>query len=231
MSTAPNIVLTGFMGAGKTTAGRVVAERLGREFVDIDTVVEARLAQTVTEIFETRGEAYFRAREADLCAELAVRENLVIATGGGALVDARNSARNRAAFAGAFVVCLDAALDELVARLALRAQDRPLLAGGELRERVAALMRARSAAYAQIQLHLDTTAKTVQQVADQILALFQEQEGTHHAPSFLVQTPDGAYPIFIGRGLLAEMGAVVARLDERFSSRARDRADNCGIGR
>ena len=200
MSTAPNIVLTGFMCTGKTTAGRVVAERLGREFVDMDAVIEARLAQTVNEIFETRGEVYFRACEADLCAELAVRENLVIATGGGTLVDACNGARNREAFAGAFVVCLDAALDELVARLALKAQDRPLLAGGELRERVDALMRARRAAYAQIQLHLGTTAKTVQQVADQIIALFQEQEGAQHAPSFLVRTPDGANPIFIGRG-------------------------------
>jgi shikimate kinase/3-dehydroquinate synthase len=219
MSATPNIVLTGFMGTGKTAAGRIVAERLGREFVDMDGVIQARQAQTVSEIFETRGETFFRACEEALCAELAARENLVIATGGGALVDAGSGARNRAAFAGAFVVCLDATLDELVARLARHAQDRPLLAGGELRERVAALASARRAAYAQIQLHLDATAKTVQHVADQIIEMFQEQASAHPTPSFQVRTPGGSYPIFIGQGLLEQVGALAAGLNESFSAR------------
>jgi len=159
------VVVTGFMGTGKTLIGKVIAEKLGREFVDMDAVIEARAGISVREIFVTRGEELFRVCENELCAELAVRKNLVIATGGGALV----RAQNRAAFANAFVVCLDASVDAILARLN-GSDERPLLAGDDLRARVNALMDARRDAYAQIANHIDTTGKSAEQIADEIIA-------------------------------------------------------------
>lgn len=153
------------MGTGKTSVGQIVAEKLGREFVDMDAAIESRESKSVREIFETNGEAHFRARENELCAELAVEKNLVIATGGGALVNSQN----RAAFANAFVVCLDANVDTILARLN-GSDERPLLAGDDLRARIEALMNERRAAYAQIQNHIDTTDKSAEQLAGEIIA-------------------------------------------------------------
>ena len=90
--TNPNIILTGFMGTGKTAVGQAVAERLGRWFVDMDAAIERRAGKPVSAIFAHDGEAAFRAMEAALCRELAGERNLVIATGGGALVAAANRA-------------------------------------------------------------------------------------------------------------------------------------------
>lgn len=210
--TRSTIVLTGFMGTGKTSVGRIVAAKLAREFVDMDAIIEAREGQTVSAIFETHGEAYFRAREADLVAELSGRDGLVIATGGGALV----AAHHRAAFANAFVVCLDASVGEIVRRLE-GASDRPLLAHGHVRGRTAALLEARRNAYAQIKAHVDTTGKTAEQVADEVIALFQAgrekpafSEQTGFRPTFQVETPEGAYPVFVGSGLLSQVGAILS---------------------
>ena len=98
-----NIVLTGFMATGKTSAGRAVAARLGRVFLDMDEVLAGRLGMSIPEVFSLRGEAFFRREESALCRELAERENLVIATGGGALVRAEN--RQALARTGV-VICL-----------------------------------------------------------------------------------------------------------------------------
>lgn len=163
-----SLVITGFMGTGKTSAGRVVAQKLAREFVDMDEVLAAREGKTAPEIFESSGEEYFRARESELCAELGARDNLVIATGGGALVNSRN----REVFANAFIICLDASFDAILARLN-GVQDRPLLAQGNLRQRVEGLLKARQDAYAHIGRHLDTTDKSVDQVAAEILEIFK----------------------------------------------------------
>ena len=78
-----NIILIGMMGSGKTTVGRILAEVLGREAVDTDELIEAREGRSIPEIFAAAGEAYFRAQELAVCRELARRNNLVIACGGG----------------------------------------------------------------------------------------------------------------------------------------------------
>jgi 3-dehydroquinate synthase len=218
-----SIVLTGFMGAGKTSVGRIVAQKLAREFVDMDALIEAREDKTVSDIFQTCGEAYFRSREAALCAELAGRTNLVIATGGGTLVNPHN----QDVFGGAFVVCLDATIDDILSRLD-GVQDRPLLAQGEPRERVKALLSARRTAYARIQNHVDTTAKSAEQVADQIISMFQVSEQMNaNTPGIesqlTVATAEGTYPIFVQAGLLEQVGWVItssaSERSERFSTR------------
>lgn len=206
-----SLVITGFMATGKSSVGRVVAEKLGREFIDIDTLIESREGISVRAIFETRGEAYFRAREVEVCAELAAREELVIATGGGALVNPHN----RAAFGKALVVCLDATPDTILARLASRdAQERPMLASADPRQRVEELLCARREAYAKIACHVDTTGKTINQVAGEIIELSQDQK-------INVTSPEGAYPVLVGTGMLARVGALLSELApaDRFSAR------------
>ncbi len=164
-----NLVLTGFMGTGKTTAGRLVAERLGRPFVDMDALIEQRARQSIPAIFATQGEAAFRSMERDLCRELAAQDGLVIATGGGALLDPVSRALM---IASGLVICLEASPDVLLARLQAKA-DRPLLHGAALPERIPALLAARREAYAALPYHLDTSTLTPVETMEAILALWQ----------------------------------------------------------
>jgi shikimate kinase/3-dehydroquinate synthase len=90
-------VLVGFMGAGKTTVGHILAERLGQRFVDSDVLIEQRLGRSIRDIFLTEGEAYFRELEHATVAELVGGEEAVIALGGGAVEDPRTRAVLRSA--------------------------------------------------------------------------------------------------------------------------------------
>ena len=87
-----NLILVGMMGSGKTTMGRVLARQLGKEFVDSDEEIIKRTGVTVPHIFDVEGEAGFRQREAAAIRELAGRDNMVLATGGGAVLDGDNRA-------------------------------------------------------------------------------------------------------------------------------------------
>lgn len=198
-----NIVLTGFMGAGKTAAGQAVADRLGRWFVDMDQVIEQRAGKPVSAIFAQDGEPAFRQMEAALCQELASERNLVIATGGGALV----SEANRAALAASgLLICLHAPVDAVLERLGATA-DRPLLGGHDRRARVEALMAQRAAAYAAIPHHVDTAGLSVEEVAERVIRLARQAgPGPSRIP---VHHPGSSYEILIGDGLLAELGPVL----------------------
>lgn len=188
-----NIVLTGFMGTGKTSVGSMLAQQLDREFIDMDTWLEAREGIRIAEIFAQKGESYFREHEGELCRELAAGKNLVIATGGGALVNDEN----RRAFANAYVVCLDASVDEILRRLD-GDEERPLLIGDK-RANVENLLNARRAAYAQISLHIQTDGQSPEQIAQAIAVRLAPRE-------LGVNTPDGAYAIRLGRDLLERIG-------------------------
>ncbi len=163
-----HLILTGFMGTGKTVVGRLLAERLGRPFVDMDTAIEAEFGLAVGQIFAAYGEAAFRQAEAALCRDLAERRGLVIATGGGALLSAEN---RRLMMASGCVVCLTASPEAISARLAGLA-DRPLLrpaAGQTLLDRIAELLAQRQKAYAAISRQVDTSALSLEEVADRVL--------------------------------------------------------------
>ena len=201
------LVLTGFMGAGKTSVGQVVAQKLGRDFVDMDIAIEEEEGMSVPKIFETRGEAYFRSRETIWCERLAARDNLVIATGGGALVNPNN----RLWFKDAFVVCLDATSAEIYDRLKGQL-NRPLLASPNPRQRIIELLSARRDAYAQIEWHLDTSGKTIEQVADAIVQLLAPRR-------ISVTAPASVCPIFVGSGLLGRVGQLINLTTDDFSPR------------
>jgi shikimate kinase len=158
-----NIVLTGFMGTGKTTAGGLVAQQLGRSFFDMDAAIEHRTGLTISRIFAQESEPYFRAIERGLCYELALQNNLVIATGGGALIDETNY---RALAKTGLIICLTASPEAIEARLRA-SDDRPL--AGQWRE----LLEERQSIYDAMPYQIDTTAKSTEYVAQEIIALWQ----------------------------------------------------------
>jgi shikimate kinase len=120
-----NIVLCGFMGCGKTTAGKIISSRLGLEFVDMDSFIESREGAAVSEIFSKKGEKYFRAAESAAARELSAKSGAVISAGGGALLNPANASELRR---GGVIVYLDVPVGEIALRLK-NDRSRPLLAG------------------------------------------------------------------------------------------------------
>jgi shikimate kinase len=146
MSRSSNIFLIGPMGAGKTTVGRRLADARGMAFVDSDHEVETRTGVDIAFIFEKEGEDGFRRRERSALADVTQRQNLVLATGGGAILDPDNrqwlSARG-------FVVYLYASVDQQMARTE-RTDNRPLLQVGDRRETLDRLFSIRDPLYREI---------------------------------------------------------------------------------
>lgn len=168
---AHNIILTGFMGTGKSTIGQLLADKLARPFVDMDVLIEQREGRTISRIFAEEGEPYFRQVEAGLCRELAGRSGLVIATGGGALVVEQNL---RVMARSGLVICLDCDPAVLWQRIG-RSTDRPMLANPDDGRfaRLAALLNARAPAYARIEHHLDVTHLSPEQAVRHICKLVE----------------------------------------------------------
>jgi len=193
-----NIVITGFMGTGKTAVGQEVARRLGRPFVDVDAEIEARAGRPIPRVFAEDGEAAFRRMEAALCAELSARQGLVIATGGGALVDPANRARM---MESGTVVCLTCAPDEILRRVSSN-PDRPLLDVADPHAEIVRLLEVRREAYAAIPWQIDTTGLSIEEVAGRVVPLAD-------ITTLPVHYPGGEYPIHIGDGLLAHVGGAL----------------------
>lgn len=151
ISPGRNIVLIGMMGSGKTTVGRLVADALGRPFVDTDDVVEAEVGKSISQIFDDHGERWFRAAEAEAVRGAAALRGQVIAVGGGAVLDPGNVTHLNG---NGDIVWLDAPVDVLVANLSATEdrRGRPLLAGQdghELHARLRHMRDARGPAYQQ----------------------------------------------------------------------------------
>lgn len=168
-----NVVLTGFMGTGKTTVGRVLAARLGAAFVDTDAVVEERHGP-IPAIFADRGEAAFRDLEREVASELAQRSGLVVATGGRLMVDPVNA--EQLGRTGR-VICLTATPDTILERIGAQIETRPMLAGGDARSRIESLLSERSAAYRQF-VQVATDGRTVDEIVDEIIRLVDEEADT-----------------------------------------------------
>ncbi len=196
----PNLVLTGFMGTGKSTVGRAVAQSLGMHFVDMDQIIVERMGQRIPEIFAQLGEGAFRALERALCLELSQQTDLVIATGGGALVDDLN---RQALGSTGLIVCLDCAPAEIVQRIGAD-PNRPLLQGDAPERRVETLLNQRQTAYERIPYHVDTTRLAPQAVIEAVEALYAAQS----AP-LQVNTPTGAYRIHLYAGGTRHLGALI----------------------
>ena len=198
-----NLIITGFMGTGKTVVGREVARRLGRQFVDMDEVIAQQAGKPIAAIFAEDGEAAFRRLEARLCQKLSQRRGLVIATGGGMLVSEAN--RRRMAGSG-WIICLSCRVEEMLRRLA-RADDRPLLQVADRQVEMERLLESRREAYAAMPAQLDTTDLSTEEVVERVIGLWQtwrEEQGTEIV--LPVRAPGGGYAIHLRYGALSCLG-------------------------
>lgn len=162
MNPAPNLVLVGPMGAGKSAIGRRLAERFALPFVDADREIELRTGTSVATIFECEGEAGFRAREREVLATLLAANGCVVSTGGGAVLDAGTRAllRDRG-----YVVHLLVDVEAQLARLA-RDRTRPLLAVADREAVLRRLAEVRDPLYAAVaDMQFDTRALTATEAA------------------------------------------------------------------
>ncbi len=161
-----NIFLIGPMGAGKSAVGRQLAKLLHLSFVDSDDEIETRTGVDIPFIFEKEGEDGFRKREAKVIDDLSAMESVILATGGGAVVDPQN--RSRLGARG-FVVYLYTTVDQQLARTQ-KGRERPMLANGDSRKILEDLMAVRDPLYREIaDLTVETDGRKVKAFASEIL--------------------------------------------------------------
>lgn len=160
------LLLVGFMGAGKTSVGRRVAQETGWDFYDLDAEIERRTRQTIREIFEADGEKAFREVEKNVARELLARPRVVIASGGGWA--GRAGWRNDVP-AHTFSVWLDVGVEEAVRRATAESDVRPLMDQGSDHQRVSELHKVRAPYYALADERVDTEGSTVEDVTARVL--------------------------------------------------------------
>lgn len=181
MNPASNLILIGPMGAGKTSVGRRVARAIGLHFVDIDQLLEQRTGASVNLIFEVEGEAGFRRRETELLAEICGDDSQLIATGGGAVLNADNRALMKRS---GFVVFLDLSVEQQLLRLG-RDRTRPLLRTPDRRQRLTAMAEQRRPLYLELaDLVLDSNGLSAPRASQRLLGLLEgrwQRKETGHA--------------------------------------------------
>lgn len=171
-----NVVLVGPMGSGKSHVGRLLATRLGLAFFDVDARIEADAGMPIPAIFASEGEAGFRAHESRVLADVLQRQGQVIATGGGAVLDAGNRAAIRTA---GLVVYLQVDPAEQLRRLAGDAS-RPLLDVDDRARRLAELQALREPLYREVAtVVIQTSQRSADDVAETLAALLAH-DATHH---------------------------------------------------
>jgi shikimate kinase len=168
-----NIVLTGFMAVGKSVVGQRLARKLKRSFLDLDTAIEQREGMKVHELFSFKGEPYFRRIEKEMLREALSGDDKIIATGGGAIMDEDNL---RMLKETSLLISLRARPETLLARAATGGSQRPLLQGDDKLERIKELLRQRERAYGQAHLSIDTEARSVDEVVEQIAKAINSDE-------------------------------------------------------
>lgn len=168
MNRKPNIVLIGLMGAGKTSTGKILSTRLNYSFIDIDSIIEEREQCLISQIFETKGEAYFRRIETSTIIEFSEHQNLVISTGGGAPENNENIKHLKN---NGILFYLYAPVDELFNRLTSEMSNRPMLFTANPQEKLSELLKRREPFYLKADFKIDTTNKTLEEVANSILFL------------------------------------------------------------
>lgn len=160
-----NIVLIGFMGTGKSEVGKELAKTLGYKFIDTDELIEKREGIPVSEIFDKYGETYFRKIESEIIKDVSVMENVVISTGGGAVIRSENRMNLKK---NSITICLTASPEVIYERI--RDYDnRPLLKTDDTYMRIKELLKEREPYYSEADIKIDTTQLEAQKVVETIM--------------------------------------------------------------
>jgi len=219
-----SIILTGFSGTGKSVVGQEVARTLSWYFIDTDEQIVKQAGKPIAEIFRQDGEAKFRDLERHIIQRACQQRRMVIAVGGGAILDPHNY---EVMVQSGFVACLEAKPETIYQRLFKESghgrggEVRPLLSGSNPLERIRQLKALRQPYYAQVDWTVHTDNLTISQVSEEVLRAWQmldaegeEEKSTQVFPLFggqhdvacMVKTATQSYPIFVGWGLLDKLG-------------------------
>ncbi|MDF1665422.1 MAG: 3-dehydroquinate synthase, partial [Planctomycetota bacterium] len=199
-----HIVLTGFMGTGKSSLGRVLAQRWDRPFIDMDERLVQHFGMAISKVFETQGEAVFRREEARLCEDLSGSGGAVIASGGGTMVSRSNRERFEVDH---LLLNLNASPKSILARLE-NDKSRPLLKHPDKMAAIQELLSKRAKDYQAIPLQIKTDGKSLDELATELEALIVELTALPPHERLIVPTPSSQYPIFIGRQLTEHLGTL-----------------------
>ncbi len=217
-----NIFLTGFSGTGKTTVGTLVSQRLGWNFIDIDSEIEQKEGKSIDRIFSESGEDYFRSVETTTLAKYSKLVNHVVSTGGGI----PQSYKNRQIMEeSGFVVCLEARPETIFSRIQQQElqneefEIRPMLEGGKGIDRISELKNRRQSNYALADWTIHTDGKNPLQVVEEIINgwhqagnIQQETKSDQTNIATTVRTSSGNYPIYVGWDVLNKTGEHVKAL-------------------
>lgn len=193
-----NVILVGMMGSGKTTVGRLLAERTGREFIDLDALIESRVGKRIVEIFSDAGEEGFRDLETETLHDIAGATHAVVATGGGVVIRPEN---RRILQKLGLVVWLDAPPDVLLKRIG-DDESRPMLHGQNPQKRMERLLSERRGFYADASnIHLDTTELTPDEIAARVSQELAKRDNSDERTYGTIVAIDG--PVGSGKSTLA----------------------------
>jgi shikimate kinase len=167
-----SVALTGFMGTGKTAVGRILAEKLGKEFIELDALIEKKAGKSIPEIFADEGEIRFRELEIETVAELEGRKNTVIACGGGVVLNTINVLRLKKE---CVIVCLTASPRVILKRTSEDKDSRPLLAVADREKQIKELLRYRRSFYEKsADFSVNTSVLSVGSVAGKIIEILHK---------------------------------------------------------
>lgn len=164
-----NIIITGFMGTGKSIVAKELSRKLKMEFIDMDQVIEERQGMSIADIFARYGEKYFRKQENKLVKDLTQKDNMVIATGGGTFLSSDNA---RILSQKGKIICLYADSQIIYNRLKIK-NNRPLLKGENVLNKINHLLEKRKKIYDSFRWKIDTTNLTAQEIVDKIIDLLK----------------------------------------------------------
>ena len=165
-----NLILCGFMATGKSSVGKRLAAMTGCDFLDMDTAIEADQGMTIPEIFASRGEAAFRELECRMVDQVTQRRKCVVATGGGTIVNPQNLEKLKRC---GILINLTADIPTILLR-AGSGEDRPMLQQGDRMERIRSLLQNRAEAYGKADLTVDTSSRSIDEVAQLIVSRLRD---------------------------------------------------------
>ncbi len=207
---AAAIILTGFMGTGKSVVAELLSRRWGLRSVDTDAMIEEQVGTSIAEIFATRGEQHFRDLETEILTQLAGQRGLIISTGGGILLREDNVELLRRMGP---IICLQASPETIMQRTAA-SSERPLLNKPDPQTEIQQLLAEREAAYQQADYHIATDELSVEQAAEAVAeAMRADPRGCLLAPGPVeipVELEDDSYTIYVNRRLLEAVGEIAA---------------------